>query len=231
MRARGVVVAVLLVLLPATGWAAVSYDTATGATFTSVGITVAAGHTNTLLVLCSGQDNQAINIISITGGNGGAWTQLGAANGNGVYRGEIWYSVGPTAGAKTLTVTWSAGPSKGGLVAFAFYDVDGTTPLSNFVATLSGNAVVTNATGNLAINAQFGYNSVSNPTLTGCTTTRDVNAFQTQGEVGAHCTAAPTATFTWSAFDANSIAVGASVHASGGAAAVTPRGLLLGVFP
>lgn len=200
---------------------AVTFDTVaygeTGANSSFQAVpTIAAGHTNLVLVFLIVLDDTGSRTVSSISGAGVTWSPFATGAGNGRFRGAVWFAIGAiSTGAQTLTVTMSGAVTNqtGGYV-YSYYNVNQTTPLAGAVFTISGNNVITVASGDGAAMSQFDNNN--NRTVTGCTTTLDDTGFSNIGHSATHCTASPTSTATWSGFDVNSLAIGVAVKQLGG---------------
>ena len=202
--------------------ASASGTTGTGATTIGVPITVGA-NSNRALVLMVGVRDQTNGVITGVSGAGCTWTKLNAGNGNGAIRGEVWSCPAPSTGAQTVTATYTGATAAGSAAVVAsFYNAHQTVPASGYVLTTSGNQVVTVPANGGAVSSHYDFTDVR--TVSGCTTSRDISSFTFIGIESAHCSTSPTSTFTWSGYDANSVAVGAAIEP---AATATCTGALL----
>lgn len=173
-----------------------------------IAITIAA-NSNRMLALFAGMfDSGTISVQSVSGADA-TWAKVGnTGTGNGTCRCEVWKGTGCSSGAQTVTVTMTAAPSSklSGLL-FSCFDA----------SDVSGEIVATSGALNISVGAAdmavaIDYDGNNERTVSGCTTTKDITGFDTaDGFGGVHCTSTPTSSFTWSAFDTNSITMGANV--------------------
>lgn len=182
----------------------------TGGTSLTVSITIGTGLSSQALVLFGLVLDTGTVAISSVSGAGATWTQFSAnVTGNGNLKGSCWVGTGvASTGAQTITATMS-GVASGfsTAVVYSLAGVNQTTPLGGTMQTAtSGSLAVSIASGDMAVSVMGDTNN--NRTVSGCTSTTDLSAFSDLGYSGAHCTANPTSTFTWSAFGATSIALG-----------------------
>ena len=194
-----------------------------------VPMTIAANPNRVLAFLISISDTASAAVSSVTGA-GATWSQVGTGGTN--IRAAVWKGLNPTAGAQTVTVTLTAeATSDWGGHLYSLYDADQVTGVSGVVTTTAGNLNVTLASGGMALSGQ--YDPADIRTVSGCTAAVDESGANIIGHSAAHCTSAPTSTFTWSGFGGGSIAVGCAVaavavaggHAAGARFAKPTRGL------
>lgn len=200
---------------PSGGGADVTLDTANTAqhapgTSLTHAITLTAGTNRVISLFVGVIDSGSVAATGVTGA-GASWSQIGTAHtGNSTIRGYCFVGIAPTAtGSTNLTVTLSGTPSLGAqTTAYHWYDANQTTPTTVCTGVNSGNLSVTVPSGGRAVSIQ--YDSVDQRTVSGCTTTRDHNAYTFGfGYSAANCTSG--ATFTWSGFGTISMALGMDI--------------------
>lgn len=198
--------------------AVVTYDVAVVALSASSSysnsFTVGGGHTNTAIAaVLAIHDTGSVTVTSVIVA-GVTLSLVGSQlNGNGSMRAFVYCGIGPATGVQSASVTLSGAPSTdSGLVAWSLYNVNQSNPCTaaNNIRVLSGALTVTTNANDMGVSADF--DSGSNRSVTGCTSSTDVSTFggSSLGGSGAHCSAT-SPSFTWSAFGANSIAVGVDV--------------------
>lgn len=193
-----------------------SANTGQGVTSMTVDIAAVGNNTNRALILLIDAGDTTHGAVSSVSGAGATWGLCatgGSSNGNGATKGTCYVGKAPTVNAspQTITITF-AGTTDSSMTAIVYsvYNVDQTTPTSNYGAATSGDLAISTTTGDLTISSMF--DSSNTRSVTGCTTTLDVNAFGNNGYMSAHCTNASSTTYTWSGFSANtSIAIGVNV--------------------
>lgn len=166
----------------------------------------------------------------ISGITGVTWTKLSTGAGNGTFRGEVWYGLGlASTGAKTATIALAANTVGAvGAFLYSYTGANQTAPANGFVVTISGDNVITVASGDGAVSASVDTNN--NRTVSGCTSSTDVSTFGSAGISSAHCTGTPTSTFTWSGFGTNSVVVGCSVLQAASGPTANKIGSMLTMF-
>lgn len=225
MRARrfGLVVLLLglgLLLLVPPAWGAVAIDgtnfiftSSLGAGSITINVTVGNNANRALALFVGILDTGAVAVSTVTGA-GCTWAQSATGTGT-VIRGEIWGCPTPSTGAQTVTVSLSGTPTT---EAYSIlYSLTGASqanqPLSSPAVVAANPDAVTVAAGDLALAVQFDTNN--NRTVSGCTSTTDLSTFGVVGYSSANCTTAPTSTFTWSGYGAESIGMGVTVLQAG----------------
>lgn len=180
----------LLWLIPAMGWAAVAHDATT--TFTSNNSTTVGGShtptstTNGIAMICVSFQRGTLPTVTGVTYNGSAATLVDGQTevSSGQRRVELWYYKAPPSGASTVTATMSAITNDSRMHVSTYTGVDQTTPLGTAAKfnTFAGTAsvTVTSAAGELVVDCD----------LTDAIASATVGAGQTQranfGDTGNH---------------------------------------------
>lgn len=174
-------------------------------------------HSNQILLLLAGTANTTANgVIASVSGASCTWVNNGGPTTLNAMQFEAWTCKAPASGSQTVTVT-STGDVVGamGVILYSLYNVDQATVANGYSTATSGNLVITTGSSNdMAVSAHFDTNS--NRTVSGCTSSTDLSGFALIGYSSAHCNSTPTSTFTWSGFSGTSGAVGINVVVAGG---------------
>lgn len=140
---------------------------------TTANITVGANSNRVLVAKVTWRQT----VTPTVSGAGATWTAAGAVLVNGS-RQQMWYGVGPTTGAQTVTVTWSdtfgQDPT---VVVESYYNVDQTTPVADYT-TATGTSTAPTVTVPNVVTGDIVVDSLVHGS--GGTTTVGANQTQTQ---------------------------------------------------
>jgi hypothetical protein len=139
------------------------------------------------------------------------WQQVGVnKTGNGAYHGQCWMATGGgtfSGATKTSFQLTGTTTNPAEAIQYSFSHVNQAAISSAGSATCtsatSGAQAVTLAS-TTDIAAFSDYDTNSNRTVTGCTTTTDLSAFTTTGYSGTHCSGSTSESATWSGYTATS---------------------------
>lgn len=146
-------------MYPAAGGSDVTYagnvGTGTNRGFTSItfSVTVTSGTNDWLVVGCGAYVPAVFSVPTGVTVNGNAATELGTlrTEGNTQFN-SLWGFVNPTSGTYNIVVTLDNSANALSCGAAVFYNVNQTTPCTNFASGTGDTLNVTSATGNMVVN-------------------------------------------------------------------------------